>query len=287
VKQVRFSLSTVNIQTITGAALANMLPGSTFLFTGGRNNFSVSTLADSEVAAIQHCFDDGVNILRKSCPNIYQDIYAQKSASLVMGQVAKGTLSSTGGTKPVLYPSQPGSIGVNWLFPEAVRYIAINSSTNPAYADYAVDSWNISITSGSLVNLLGSATLTGNTPPTSVSTVAINNYYKASSNNNQHEMFFVFQNGVIEVGSTPAIQQWNLQTQAANTYGIYVTESANVINAELDKSVYQYNTIGLVPVFYDLGISWTGMATATQTSTIQLLGMVFYEHQLFPNQTLI
>jgi len=45
------------------------------------------------------------------------------------------------------------------------------------------------------------------------------------------------------------------------------------------KAIYQYPTpLGAVPVFYDRGVRWGFLPEVSGTSTIKLLGLVFYEH---------
>jgi hypothetical protein len=272
----------INIQSIRIGELANQLPGDVFLFEGGRSTVSVASLAPNEAGAVTMAFNQGLAILRKVAPSIAAEMQNQLPVALAMATLAKGTLSSTGAVKQITYPSQVGTIGVNWLFPQAVKYIATASATNPAYTDYSNDSWNIPLTAGSLANILGSGTLTANTPPTTVGTVAINNRYQACSLQNQHEFWFVFQNGLLEIGSTPAIEQWHIETAQANQYGIYTTSPINEQPIEMNKAIYQYNTLGVIPVYFDSGINWYGLPQTTQTSQLKLLGMTFYEHDLFP-----
>jgi len=275
-------MSSINVQSVRISELASQLPGDLTLFEGGRADVSIATLSANESAAVMRAFDDGVEILRKVSPNLYADIVKQRSAALTLAQLAKGTLSTTGAVKQITYPSQVGTIGVTWLTPQAIRYALAPSATYPAYTDYLADTWNLNLTAGQLVNLLGSATITQNTPPATPDTVTINNRYQACPASNQHEFFFVFQNGVVEIGSSPGIEQWHIETAQANKYGIYTTIPINEQTIEANKTIYQYNTLGIVPVYFDMGINWYGLARVSQTSTIKLLGMVFYEHGLFP-----
>ena len=206
------------------------------------------------------------------------------SIALKFAMIAKGTLASQGGTKPITWPPVVGQIGVSFLDPFLVQYSNAHSATYPAYTDYTKDTWNIPFNAtlgNTLVQPLGGATFTKNTPPGTSSTIASQNYYQANNATNQRELFFIFQNGILELGTTPDIQEWILQTSLTQAYSTYVTHPLVYETIETFKTIYQYNTPGVIPVYNDMGIYLAGLAQSTTTThTMPLLGMAFYETSL-------
>ena len=92
----------------------------------------------------------------------------------------------------------------------------------------------------------------------------------------------------LKIGSTPALEQFQLLTQNENKYGFYAVQPINEITIEDNKAIYQYPTpLGPFALYHDVGTDWTAMPINTQTSTIKILGIVFYEHELFPSMTYV
>jgi len=275
--------SNISLSTTRVVDIASNFPQGYYFFQGGRTQVSTATLAPNEIDAVNLAFNTGLSVLRKVSPTIAAEIAVQQPIALLMAQIAKGVLTSTGAPKTITYPSMVGTVGVTWLIPQAIKYTATATTTNPCYTDYSNDLWNISLTAGTCANLLGSATLSStNIPGTQNSTLTINNRYQAANQANAHQFWFAFQNGLIEIGSTPTLEQFHIETQNANQYGIYTAIPINEQTVEANKTIYQYNTLGVIPVYYDMGINWVALPQVTQTSQLKILGMQFYEHGLFP-----
>jgi len=222
-----------------------------------RARVSYVDLTSAETKAVNTVFDSIVSHLRKVAPSIASDIEAQRSLALKMAGVAKATFPVMKGYQ---FPSVPGSLGVAPLFPQALKYAA----TVPT--DYASNSWNITLTAGSEAFLLGSAA----------------SFYTASSTTGQYSFVLIFNNGVIEVGSTPKIDQFRLESQGKQDYGAYAVEPLVDIPVEPNKAIYQYPTpLGALWVDHLSGVRWRVRARESGTATIKLLGMVFYEHDFF------
>jgi len=220
-------------------------------------------LDPKEADSVNLVFNSIVSHLRKVAPSIASDIEAQRSLALKMAGVAKATFPSR---KSYQFPSVPGSIGVAPLFPQGLKYAATPSSTYPCYTDYATNSWNISLTAGTAAYLLGSSA----------------NFYKANPTTNAHTFILIFNNGVIEVGSTPKAEQFQLQSEGKQDYGAYAVEPLVEVNVEPNKAIYQYPTpLGALWVDFQSGVKWSIMPKVSGTATIKLLGMIFYEHDFF------
>ena len=271
-------------------------------FSAGRTQVQIGQLSQLEIDAILTSYRLNLNLIKKVSQALYDDLANQQSpnfaadwpnnghsAALKFAMIAKGTLASQGGTKTITWPPQVGQIGVSWLDPFLVQYSATHSPTYQAYTDYTKDTWNLpfNATLGSaLAQILGSATYTKGTPPATPSTITAQSYYQASNstaNGGQRELFFIFQNGVLEMGTTPDIQQWIIQSSLTQAYNAYTTHPLVSQPINDYRNIYQYNTPGIIPVYNDMGLYFAGLPESTTTThTLPLLGMAFYETNLLP-----
>jgi len=225
-----------------------------------RRTVSFVELSDVEKRWVSYVFDIGVRHLRKVAPSIAADIERQKDLAINMAGVAKATFPVR---KNYSFPSVPGSLGVAWLFPQALKWVATPTASNPCYTSYKNNSWDIDVTAGTPAYILGDGT----------------NFYRANPNTDQHTFILIFENGVIEVGSTPTIEQFHMISEGKRDYGIYTVEPLIDIPVERGLTIYQYPTpLGAVFVSHDRGLMWGFMPRTSGTKTIKLLGLVFYEH---------
>jgi hypothetical protein len=230
------------------------------VFMGDRRDVVYSPLEADERAAIEKVFRYGIEQIRRVSPRVAADIEPQLGLALKIAGTFKEMIPEK---KAYTFPSETGSLGVAWLFPQALKYAATASSTSPCYTSYPSDSWTLSLTAGTAAYFLGDGT----------------NYYKSNPATGAHSTVLIFNNGVIEIGSTPKISQFRLISEGLTKYGIYTVAPVAEISIEEDKAIYQYPTpMGAIPVFYDKGVMWGFMPDASGTSTIKLLGLVFYEH---------
>jgi hypothetical protein len=226
----------------------------------GRDRFPLAALDSSEVNDVLKVLREGLYHLRKVAPQVYDAIVNPVSGAsleklvLTFAAVAKAQFPTQ---KPYTFPSVPGKLGVAWLIPQAIKY----SATVPT--SYTSNSWDISITAGTKAYLLGSDAA----------------YYVTSSATNAYSAILIFYNGLVELGTTPSAQQFRLISVSKTDYGIYTAEPLVDIPVEGGKSIYLYPTpMGALYVDYNTGVKWYFMPTRTGTSTIKILGLVFYEH---------
>jgi hypothetical protein len=229
------------------------------IFFGGREDIEYIKPTQAELDAVNLAIDQGLNILRKTSPTIAATFEMHRSFFQKCAGIAKAKFP---GQKTIQYPSQAGGIGAALLFPQALKYAATPSATNPCYTSYATNSWDISLTAGTAAYILGDGT----------------NFYKASPTTEAHSLVAICHNGLLEIGSTPRIIQHRIWTQAETKYGIWATQPLAEIPIEPGKVLYQYNTIGALILTHDFGVMWKILPKTTGTSTLPLLGMVFYEH---------
>jgi hypothetical protein len=233
------------------------------VFMGDRESVVYTPLESDEAAAIQKVFNYGLNQLKRITPKVASDIEPQLSLALKIAGIFKDMIPEK---KSYAFPSQTGSLGVAWLFPQAIKYYGTPGASYPCYTSYATNSWDISLTAATAAYLFGNGT----------------NYYKASPTTAQHSALLVFNNGILEIGSTPKVEQFQLTAEGFTKYGIYTVAPIVEERIEENRLIYQYPTpLGATPIFYDKGIMWGFMPRVSGTATIKLLGLVFYEHDLF------
>lgn len=219
----------------------------------GRDKLPYKELSDNETAIINTVFDRGLEVLKKVSPTIAADIEKQRQLAIHFAGIAKALMDY----KIYSFPSVGGQLGVNWLFPQAIKY----TTTTPT--GYTNNSWDISITAGTKAYILGSDAAT----------------YKTNSTEGSRHCILIFNNGLIEYGSTPSVEQFRLLSDAKGDYGIYTVAPLVEVPVESTKSIYQYPTpLGALFVDYQTGVKWYFMPRRTGTMTLKLLGLVFYEH---------
>ena len=229
------------------------------IFTGGRETVEYVELNTEEEDAIEAVVMMGYHLLSKISPSIAKEWLDHKEIFIKFGGVAKGKFP---GQKPIKFPSEVGSIGVNILIPQALKYAATPSSSSPCYTSYTTNSWNLNLTAGTPVYFLGDGT----------------NYYKASPETEAHSLIVIMQNGLIEIGSTPKIDQFQLKTEIMTKYGVWSPPPLVELPVEPNKPIHQYPTLGVLPCYHDLGVMFGGMPKVNGTAKIAILGLVFYEH---------
>jgi hypothetical protein len=226
----------------------------------GREQLPYADLAPEEIDAIRRVFRTGVEHLKKISPKIAIEIERQEQLAIEFAAIAKGTFPIRG--KNYTFPSIPGHLGVAWLFPQAIKY----SATVPT--SYSTNSWDIPLTAGTKAYLLGSDTA----------------YYTTSSASDARSFILIFNNGIVEFGSTPSAQQFRLISEAKSDWGIYTVEPLLEVPIEPNLAIYQYPTpLGALFVDYSRGVKWYFLPTRSGTATIKLLGLVYYEHGFAPD----
>jgi hypothetical protein len=231
----------------------------------GRISFPYADIDATETNYILRVFRIGVEHLRKISPKIASDIARQEKLVLEVARIAKATFPIR---KNYAFPSVTGFLGVAWLFPQAIKYVATPSKDFPAYTSYNVNSWDIPITAGTPAYIFGDGT----------------NFYKTLNATDSRTFLLIFENGLIEYGSTPSAQQFRLISESKADYGIYTIEPLIEVPIESNLSIYQYPTpLGALLIDYNVGVMWGFMPYRTGVATIKLLGMVFYEHGFAPN----
>jgi hypothetical protein len=226
----------------------------------GRDRAGYASLEASEVKAILTVFDMGLYHLRKVAPKIAADIERQRQLALEFAAIAKAQMKAED-KRYSFPPDTSAGLGVAWLFPQAIKYAATPSNVAPCYTDYIANSWDIPINTDRAYWILGDGT----------------NYYKCNPTEDQRSFILVFQNGIVEVGSTPAAEQFQVKSESRPDLGMYTVEPLIEVNTEDFKSLYQYPTPGALFVDHIKGVMWGFRPKRAGTATMKLLGLVYYE----------
>ena len=232
------------------------------LFHGGRVDIEYHELTSKEVNAIRSVISMVEKYLSRIAPELAEDWRKHESIFIKFGGVAKALFDG----KPIQVPSTPGTIGVAPLFPEAIKYTATPSSSEPAYTSYKNNSWEIDLVAGTPAYILGDGT----------------NYYRACPTNGRRCLIVIMQDGLIEISTTPRIYQMKIWTDVESKYGAFPVHPLIEVPLEKGLHLYQYNTLGVIPIYHDTpGWMWKVLPHYSGTSKLVLLGLVFYEHEFY------
>lgn len=233
---------------------------------GAERTFDYIETTAEDKDAINRCITDMVERLKRVSTVLADTVMSQREHIVRYAGIAKAVFPEK---KPYTYPSEKGTLGVVPIIPQALKYAATPSATNPCYTNYETNRWRISLTAGSAAYLLGNGT----------------DYYSASPTTEKHSFMLILKDGVIEIGTTPKIEQFRLYTKTAAKYGIWATHPLAEIPIEAGKLVYQYSTIGMIPIDHTAEIMFGFMPRESGVAIIKLLGFVFFEHDLLPDLT--
>ncbi len=237
------------------------------MFTGGRDTYDYESLSPSEEDAVKTAFDKSLLKIEAVSPKVASVIRPQRDAFVKWAGVAKGTFPET---KSYSYPSTAGGLGADWITPELYKYDTTPSATFPCYTGYvatasAGDSFDIATTAGVASYIAGNATET--------------NSYKGSITTGMHSFVVIAQDGLVEIGTSPKFNMVKVSTDLETKYAPVAMQPLINQTVEDNKSIYQYNTPGMIPMDYQVGTIVKAYANDTGVSTIVPLGMVFYEHE--------
>ena len=269
------------------------------IFAGGKTSIEVKDLDPSEVAAISDVFDTLYGQIYNISPEIAASILPQKSAIIKWGGVAKALFPDQ---RTITYPGEAGTIGVDILSPSLLMYNNVTSSTTAGQKDYCgyLDkagwsaqnsilstvtgyrgrNWDIKMFKGEVKPILGSVTAaTGTSGATTSATVA--SLYQSSDATDTYSFSVLLQNGILEENSSPSIESFYIKTTSTSKYAPWNTHPLIDQQIETGRPLYQYKTLGQIPLWHNFGTFLGAMPGRTGISTIPLLGVTFYEYNMF------
>jgi hypothetical protein len=245
------------------------------IFLGGKLDTTIAQLTDEDKFAFDVAWNQLIRNLQKVAPQAVPDIAAQYNTFLKWAQIAKAILPSTGGILPLAYPSRDGAIGVYPIFPQAIKYPSVSGYNSPVTL-YDGNTWDILLTKPAAAGtdvgdfIFGSATA----------------FYKTSNAPNKKQLMVIAQNGFLEIGPTPNIVQYQVFGQAEpGKYSFFVASPIQDVSSDPRRPVYIYETPYQIPIWYDFGIKLRVVSKATYKASLRIIGLVFFEHGLFPTTT--
>jgi len=253
------------VQTVELKEFLSDLPAGIRFYDPGQKTISIAELTREEEEAIRKAFYDGLGLVEKISPKLADEYEKQFDLIMKFAQIAKADMDE----KPITYPSTTGKLGVAWLIPQVVKYVATPSASDPAYTDYAANTWLITTTAGTAAYILGGSGAT--------------EFYKPKQTEGQRFEFLIFKNGLVQVGTSPVINQLKIESENRRDYGVWTVHPVADMSVEDEKPIYVYNTPFAIPAYKTPGIRLSGMPIASTTIDLRLFGMVVYEHDLLYN----
>jgi hypothetical protein len=236
------------------------------IFTGGKDSVDIADMSSDETDAILYCFDQNVKKIENVSPKLAATLRPQRSAVVKWAQVAKGTFPQT---KNYNYPGIAGALGVDFLNPYLYKYSTVPAAStgNRSFCDYndsvipGYASWDINMICGNTTYIAGNGTY----------------HYRGCDATNGHSYVVLFQDGIVEIGTTPKVQEIFFKSELLDTYTPISINPVLSQTIEDNKAIYQYTTPGMIPLTHITGSTISVLPNATGLSTMPLLGMVFYE----------
>lgn len=252
------------------------------VFTGGRNTTNYRPLdpQGEEAMAVRKAFRKAIDHMEIVAPKLAAKFAPQEESFVRWAGVAKAIFPEE---RPISYPGVTGSIGVDIISP--VNYMYQNGSAVGAAGTYDycgyVDKTRSSIGKTWDIALAGTADSTANT--TAYLAGGSSLFYRANGADQKHQLTVIAENGILEINSQPTIQQMLVTTEAATQYSPTVMSPLTEFPVEKDTQIYQYQTLGQIPLWHNFGtcIAVKPGRYGSYTSTIPLFGMTFYEQGMY------
>ena len=227
------------------------------VLVGGLGALNIREMTGDEGKDFDRFIGDSIDALDKICPEVARDFKAQGAFFKSVGEVLMGKVDKAfGGVLP-----SPGQVGVSLLEPRDIRYVDPPSATEPAYSDYGLNKWDLSLTEAGTIHILGDGA----------------NYFKPRPTDLYRCAIAIMKSGIIEVGTSPSLTQFLLKTEKI-TYPYLTVHPLVDQPIEADYTIYRYNLPFGIPMFYDFGMMFDALSKVTKTSNVRLIGVVFYEY---------
>lgn len=249
----------MNVEKLFAAEIADGID----IVAGGRNTVDYIEPSDEEQEIVRTIFENRAHQIKRISTAVYDSLMPQMEVFVKMAGIAKAVFPEN---RPIRYPSESGAIGCDFI--NLPHYIKYGTDTNDkSLSDYEDGTFNIACENkGDIKYILGSS----------------NDWYRASPKSDAHSLLVFAKDGLLEIGSTPMFNQIQVTTEIQQKYApITVNPLNQLLPVEEDKPIYQYPTLGVVPVYHNLGVRMAAKAVRTGTATVVPIGMIFYEHDFY------
>ncbi len=232
------------------------------VFLGGIGpTVETEPLSEAEISLLDKFLGEFTDHVKTVSPVLAKTVTEHKGLVLTMAEIFKAKINakSFGGELP-----SPGSFGVKALMPFDLHYVDTPNAEHPAYTAYGKYTWELNVTQGTPVYLLGDAS----------------NYFKMSPTVGKRAVALIFKNGLVEVGATPKMFQFKVDSER-NTYPPFTTSPLADVRTDPERPVYIHKTPFAIPLWYDFGIKMQAVPHYTGTVDLRMLGVVFYEYDYY------
>lgn len=240
------------------------------VFSGGKDVVDMAELSQDERDQIGYCFDTNVRKIEFVSPKIAAGLRMQREAMIKWAAIAKGTFPEQ---KTFSYPGQSGGLAVDFINPYLFGWGDVaGTGGNSLYYNVAgaagtteMRTWDIPFTSGTSSYILGYD--------------GTYSYYKGCPNTGHHSYPVLFQDGIIEIGTQATIAEMFFKSELMDRYTPISAPPLNRETIEEGRSIFQYNTPGMIPLSYQNGggVQIKALPLKTTVAHMPLLGMIFYE----------
>lgn len=240
----------------------------TIVYTGRKGEAPYTDLSEGEIAAINICLDTGFEHLGMVSPKLTSIYQAQRADILTWAGFAKAAMDN----KVIGYPSRPGGIGVCWLNPWSIHPNTAEILDMSEVIGWKEDSYELKeLKEGTIHYLFGSY----------AGDETCGEYYKSYDQQPRRAMSIVMKDGLVEIGTTPSFSLHQIISESDTQYGVVNESPLNMLPVEQGLGVYLHKTIGMVPLWSDLGIKWSILPIRDGTPVVVPIGVTFYEHGYF------
>ncbi|MEM2698995.1 MAG: hypothetical protein QXF17_06740 [Ignisphaera sp.] len=210
-----------------------------------------------EVTVINRAIESIKAQVATFAPRLVEIIEAQRPLVYATAMAFKASILTANKT----YAMNPtaGSLGVSPLFPYALK------PTNATPSGYQLNSWNISLTANTAAFLLGSPTA----------------FYIGQTTPNATTWYYIFANGLVEIGSTPSIEQIKIISQEKQAISPYYVGPFVDVPVNKDYPAYIYPLPGFYIDNQSQGLKLSVLPRRTGVADLRLIGLVFYEYDFF------
>lgn len=240
--------------------------GTTFrtpIYTGRKDEAPYIDLSPTEIDAVNACLDAGFEHFAMASPKLASIYQAQREDILTWAGFAKAAMDN----KVISYPSQPGGIGICWMNPQSIMYDE-GDGFFTEYNGWEANTHNVVLATTGAPDFTGENFLFGSD----------SEYYKSHDVPGKRAISVVLKDGLIEIGTTPSFMLQRIISESDTQYGIISEPPTYAIPIERGIGLYVHKTLGMVPLWNDLGIKWSVLPLRDVTATILPVGVTFYEH---------
>jgi len=257
-KPAEKKVTMIDARTTAGVIVAQDVDPYAGVYVNLVGTVSIRTLSPDEYDEFERFMNIAYNTLRAQSPVLAEHFMKHKRLFRFAIEMFKGRLPIDKTLK--FPPESDDQIGIALLVPQAIKY----STTVPS--DYDLNEWTITLEAGVTKKLLGDPSSPNWTP---------------DNTDGARKAVVICVNGLLEVETTPAIQQLRFTDSRNTARGIFMYHKLQIMPIEPGKPLYAYYTPAYVLMPGGEAIGIGVRSTRTYKAVLPLLGVVIYEYGAF------